>query len=356
MDREESEKFELRKQDHIKLSLDPRTEAREFNDLDQIDLIHDALPEINFDQVNPTVKTLGTELSVPMFVSSMTAGHSGSININEVLATVCSRRNWLMGVGSQRRELHDISAQSEWKRIRKIAPKVKLVGNIGISQLVISNMTDIQRLVDGLEATAVFVHTNPLQECFQPEGTPRFADGIRALEKLCREVRVPVILKEVGCGFSVSTLKKIKNIGLTAVDVAGRGGTHWGRIEGYRSQSNSLLYQAAQTFKDWGISTVESLRNGKAVNPDYELWASGGVRSGLDAAKLVAIGANLVGMARPILESAVEGEISLDKKMQRFEYEFKVAMMCTGAKTLADLQTGERWKLKKINSTFEDFI
>ncbi len=347
LDHEESGKFESRKQDHIKLSLDPRTEAKEFNDLDKVDLIHDALPEINFDQVNTTVKALGTELSVPMFVSSMTAGHSGSVNINEVIATVCARRNWLMGVGSQRRELHDVQAQNEWKRIRKVAPNVKLVGNIGISQLIISNTSDIERLVDGLEAIAIFVHTNPLQECFQPEGTPRFSGGIKALEKLCREIKVPVILKEVGCGFSVNTLTKLKNIGLTAVDVAGRGGTHWGRIEGYRSENDSPLYQAAQTFKAWGISTVESIQNGKTANPDYQLWASGGVRSGLDAAKLVAIGASLVGLARPILEGAVEGETLLDKKMQLLEFELKVAMMCSGAKTISDLQTGERWKMKK---------
>lgn len=347
LDHEESEKFESRKQDHIKLSLDPRTEAKEFNDLDRIDLNHEALPEINFDQVNTSVKTLGTELSVPMFVSSMTAGHSGSVNINEVLATVCARRNWLMGVGSQRRELYDLEAQSEWKRIRKIAPKVKLVSNIGISQAIISKTSDILRLVDGLEATAIFVHTNPLQECFQPEGTPRFAGGIKSLERLCKEINVPVILKEVGCGFSVSTLKKLKNIGLTAVDVAGRGGTHWGRIEGYRSENESQLFQAAQTFKGWGISTVESIQNGKLVNPDYQLWASGGVRSGLDVAKLLAVGASLVGMARPILEGAVEGEASLEKRMQLLEFELKVAMMCTGSKTIADLQTGEQWKPRK---------
>lgn len=348
LDREESAQFEARKHDHIKLSLDPRTEAKELNNLDHVELIHEALPEINFDQVNTTVKTLGTELAVPMFVSSMTAGHAGSVNINEVLATVCAQRNWLMGVGSQRRELTDLNAQNEWKRIRKAAPKVKLVGNIGISQLIISNTSDIQRLVDGLEAAGIFVHTNPLQECFQPEGTIRFAGGLKALEKLCKELKnTPVILKEVGCGFSVSTLKRLKNIGLAAVDVAGGGGTHWGRIEGYRSENNSQLYQAAQTFKAWGISTVESIQNGKMVHPEYQLWASGGVRSGLDAAKLLAVGANMVGMARPILKGAVDGEAALDKKMQLLEFELKVAMLCTGSKTIADLKTGEKWKLRK---------
>ncbi len=346
IDHEESGQFETRKQDHIKLSLDPRTEATELNDLDRIDLIHEALPEINFQDVNIQTSIFGEKLNAPLFVSSMTAGHSGSININEVLANVCAKRSWAMGVGSQRRELTDSTAQAEWKQIRKNAPGVKLIGNIGISQLILSPTSEIRRLVDGLEAFAIFVHTNPLQECFQPEGTPRFAGGLKAIERLCNEIRIPVIVKEVGCGFSKATFEKLKNTGVSAVDVAGRGGTHWGRIEGYRSKDGSALFQAAQTFRSWGISTVESLRNAKQINPNYQLWASGGVRSGLDAAKLLALGANMIGFARPILEAAIQGEEAVDQKMQLLEFELKVALLCTGSQTVSDVQKDSKWILR----------
>lgn len=345
IDAEDSGQFESRKQDHIKLSLDPRTEASELRDLDRISLNHEALPEIDFSSVDTQVICLGEKINVPMFVSSMTAGHSSSLNINETLASVCAQRNWMMGVGSQRRELNDKDAQQEWKRIRKKSPSVKLLGNIGITQVIQSPVEDIQRLVDGLEACGLFVHTNPLQECFQPEGTPRFAGGLKALENLCKKISVPVILKEVGCGISRGTFQKLKNVGLTAVDVAGRGGTHWGRIEGYRSQTDAALYQAAQTFKDWGISTVESLISGKSTQPPFHLWASGGVRSGLDVAKLIAVGAHMVGLARPILEAAVRGEEVLDKKMQLLEFELKVALLCTGSKNISELTAENKWAI-----------
>lgn len=343
-DSEDPKQFEGRKQDHIKLSLDPKTEASDLRDLEAIDLIHEALPEINFNQINISQNTLGQTVPAPLFISSMTAGHTESVNINEVLAMACEQKGWIMGVGSQRRELTDINAASEWKSIRKKAPNTRFIGNIGLSQLIISNMSEIQKLVDNLGAIAIFVHTNPLQECFQPEGTPEFSGGLKAIEKLVHKISVPVIIKEVGCGFSHTTLKALCNTGIAAVDVSGRGGTHWGRIEGFRSQEGEKLFAAAHTFKNWGISTVETLLNGVSINPAYELWASGGVRSGLDAAKLLAIGAQMVGFARPLLEAAVLGTDAVIKKMELLEFELRVAMMCTGSKNLNELKEKQVWK------------
>ena len=153
----------------------------------------------------------------------------------------------------------------------------------------------------------MIVHTNPLQECIQPEGTPHFKGGLQALENLCRDLAVPVILKETGCGFSRKTLEKLKGVGLAAVDVSGKGGTHWGRVEARRLPAGHVREAAGESFADWGHTTVDSLMAARGVEWPRELWASGGVRNGLDAAKLIALGADLVGLAKPVLEAALKG-------------------------------------------------
>ncbi len=345
--REKTEDFEQRKRDHISLSLDSRTQTTGMSGLEQIELIHEALPEMNFDEVNSQVEVLNTTSPTPLFVSSMTAGHKGSFDLNHTMAEVCSSRGWLMGVGSQRRELGDTEAAAEWSKIRKSFPEVKLLGNIGLSQLIYTETSEIQRLVDNLQASALFVHLNALQECLQPEGTPQFKNGIKAIEKICKELSVPVIIKETGCGFSAKSLDRLNGLGLYAVDVAGLGGTHWGRIEGHRSQPDEKLYRAAESFKDWGISTLDSLQAARTIKTDYEVWASGGIRSGLDAAKCVAVGAKMVGLAKPIIAAAVEGSQSLNNCMEILEYEYRMALFCTGSAHNEQLQELNKWQFQK---------
>lgn len=251
-----------------------------------------------------------------------------------------------MGVGSQRKQLTEESAASEWKEIRKQCSRVRFFGNIGVSQLASIGVDSVRRLADSLDAEAMIVHTNPLQEVLQPEGTPQFRGGLKALEKLCRDLGRPVIVKETGCGFSEPTLRRLMGLGVAAVDVSGIGGTHWGRVEGGRSQPGSMLHQAAQTFADWGESTVDSLVAAVELKADYSVWASGGVRTGLDAAKLIAMGAEMVGFAKPIIEAALKGEEFLDKQMATFEYELKVAMFCTGSSTVAQLRNKNVWEVQ----------
>lgn len=333
--------FESRKADHIRLALSAETQAVGASGLDRIRLRHEALPDLNFDEISLRTTLLGRESATPMFVSSMTAGHAGSVNLNLTMARVSEKRNWMMGVGSQRRELGDSAASAEWKNIRKACPRVRLLGNIGIAQVIRSKAGDIQRLIDSLEAEALFVHLNPLQECLQPEGTPQFRGGLEALAALVRALNVPVIVKETGCGFSTKTLMRLRGIGLHAVDVSGLGGTHWGRIEGGRSQG--VRHEAAETFRDWGVGTVESLANALSVRGDYEVWASGGVRSGLDAAKLIAMGAWAVGLAQPIIRAAVEGEDALDTLMERLEFELRTALFCTGHAGVEGLRETRAW-------------
>ncbi len=335
--------FEQRKRDHIRIALDPRSQADGQNGLDSIELIHEALPNLNFKEVDISTsfvfKGEALPLSSPIFISSMTAGHENGQEINQALARLSDRRQILMGVGSQRRELNDSNAAEEWARVRKQAPKARLLGNIGIAQLIKSPLDSVRRLVDSTQATALFVHLNPLQEALQPEGTTDFKDGLNAIENLVKMLPVPVIVKEVGCGFSKETLQRLDGTGVFAVDVSGKGGTHWGRVEGYRSQEEDLLYKVAQTFSNWGISTVQSMRNAQDARVSYEVWASGGVRDGLEVAKLCALGASKVGIAKPFLQAALAGDEALEALLNKLELELKIAMFCTGSKTLKDLPT-----------------
>lgn len=341
---EHPQKFESRKSDHIRLALLDAMQAPG-SGLDSIKLVHEAFPDLDFEELELEQELFNTGIQIsPLFVSSMTAGHAGSVDLNLALARVCENRNWAMGVGSQRRQLTDKTADAEWAKIRKACPKVRFFGNIGIAQLIQTKTDDIRRIAETLEATAMFVHANPLQECLQPEGTPHFKGGIKEIERLAKELPIPVIVKETGCGFSAATLKRLNGIGLAAVDVSGLGGTHWGRIEGGRSEEGSRLQSVAETFRDWGIGTVESLESAMAVQTDYEVWASGGVRSGLDAAKLIAMGAKMVGLAKPLIEAAIDGETALDERMARLELELKIALFCTGSKTTGDLREKRAWQ------------
>ncbi len=344
--------FEQRKKDHIRIALDPQSQARGLSGLDRVRLIHEALPEINFSQVKISTQFLNQKLRSPIFISSMTAGHEQAGLINLKLARAAARHGWMMGVGSQRKELTSSEATQEWKKIRQEmsleSHRAVMIGNLGLTQVIQTPVSQIQKLVDSLEASALFVHTNPLQEALQKEGTPHFQNGLKALENLCKEIEIPVILKEVGCGFSQSTFSKIRGIGLYGVDVAGLGGTHWGRIEGLRNSEDKLLFEAAKTFENWGISTVESLLMAREMSPDYCLWASGGVRSGLDVAKLLALGAEKVGVAQPILVAALSStkigdDEALDLVMQRLELELQIAMFCTGCDHLEQLSSKKVW-------------
>ncbi|GAB4391614.1 MAG: type 2 isopentenyl-diphosphate Delta-isomerase [Gammaproteobacteria bacterium] len=333
--------FEQRKRDHINLALDPKNQSHQLNELAQIELIHNALPELNLDEVTITTSLLGTTVQTPFMVSSMTAGHNQATSLNHLLAEACQRRGWAMGVGSQRRQLHDSNAHQEWQQIRRIAPDIMLFGNIGLSQAINCSVQDIQHLIDSLCANGMIIHCNALQECLQPEGTPQFKYGLQRLQELTEKLSVPIIVKETGCGFSAFTLKQLNHLNIAAVDISGAGGTHWGRIEGQRSQNHDVLSQAAQTFQNWGISTVSSLRAAAALQPNYEIWGSGGLRSGLDAAKLLALGAQIVGFAQPILQAALTDQQTLLNLMERYEYELRMALFLTGSATIKALQENQ---------------
>lgn len=330
--------FEQRKRDHIELALMSVNQSSELNVFDNYSLVHEALPDINFNELSIQSMRFNKKVEKPFIVSSMTAGHVNAININQCLIAACSQSQWAMGVGSQRRELTDDTAAQEWITIRRDFPDVTLFSNLGLAQIIHTPLSSIQRLLDALQASALIIHCNPLQESIQPEGTPQFKGCWHALEQLIKSLHVPVIIKETGCGFSQKTLAQLNEIGVTAVDVSGTGGTHWGRIEGHRAAHDEIKQQTALTFRNWGIDTVQSVLNAVATKPNFEIWGSGGVRHGLDAAKLFALGATTVGFAKPMLEAALQSTEQVIDKMALIEYELKTALFCTGSLVLSDLK------------------
>lgn len=330
--------FEKRKQDHIELALMQSNQADELNTFDSVTLIHEALPDFDFNDINIETLRLGRAVAKPFMVGSMTAGHRDAVDINRNLIAACAEAGWAMGVGSQRRELTDRDAARAWKPLRQDFPDVSLFSNIGIAQLISTPLSQIQALTEAIRADALIVHCNPLQECIQPEGTPLFKGCWQALADVVNTLPLPVIVKETGCGFSLSTLRRLNDMGVAVVDVSGLGGTHWGRIEGHRAVNEPVRRQASATFRNWGIDTVQSVRDAASIAPALEVWGSGGVRHGLDAAKLFALGASTVSFAKPMLQAALHSPTQVLAVMKSIEYELKVAMFCTGSRVLQDLK------------------
>lgn len=358
--------FESRKKDHLQWSLSSQAQSESFREFEQIQLIPEALPDLNLQDVSTRTTFVGHEFSMPLFISSMTAGHKDSTAINAQLARLSQRKQIIMGVGSQRRELQDPNARQEWKEIRKQAPSAFLIGNLGLSQVIQTPISEIQKLIENLQAQALFVHLNSLQECLQKEGTPSFRGGWKALENVCKHLGVPVIIKEVGCGISLETARRLMETGVIAVDVSGAGGTHWGRIETLRYSENEVGKEIGESFADWGLSTVESLLNAKEAGEDFPVWASGGVRNGVEAMKLLSLGADFVGMARPWLLALhqVDAQLrfqllneekceeSLDRLATRLQRELQIALFCTGCANLSDLKKKKVWQWKNRSQMF----
>lgn len=343
----EDNDFEKRKKSHLNLSLKSESQSSSSSCLDLLQLIHEAIPNFDFKDVSIEQKFLGSYLlKTPFFVASMTGGWKDSLAWNLKLAKACQSHGWAMGVGSQRAQLEDPKKAEEWKKIRQECPDLILFGNIGLAQALRSSIDDINFLIESLKAQALVVHCNPLQEAIQKEGTPYFYKGVEKLKQLAKELSTPVIVKETGCGFSKKTLDRLTGLKLAAIDVSGLGGTHWGKIEGQRFDKTDFRFGIADAFKGWGVSTLESLLYSLQELRDYELWASGGIRTGVDAAKVLSLGACMVGLAQPILKALESGEDFLDRFMSRLELELKVSLFCTGSASIQDLQKEKKWKWK----------
>lgn len=335
--------YEKRKKDHIRLALEKKNQAYT-NAFSKIHLLHEALPELDWSEINTSTFILGEKRKTPFFVCGMTGGFKEALDINLRIAKSCQKRGWIMGLGSQRKLLTHPETQNEWLEIRNQYPDLCILGNLGITQLIKTPLDKIEELVKMTGVSAMVIHTNPLQECLQPEGTPQFKGGFEALIKCAKKLTIPVCLKETGCGFSFATLKKLCGAGIQAIDLSGYGGTHWGRIEGDRNVATNTNSKTSETYRYWGNTTFSSLMDAQQCKErDYEIWASGGIKNGLNSAKCLALGAQAVGFAHLILKQALLGEQELDYQMNLLEHELKVAMFCTGSKSLQDLKT--HWKI-----------
>ncbi len=322
----EQHQFEQRKKDHIQFSLDQKSQNLATTHFDRIILNHNALPDFNFSDVTLETKILNHTFSSPHFISSMTAGHADSFKINSALAESAAEKKWLMCVGSQRRELADTSAKNEWQKIRKQNPNAKFVSNIGIEELIQSPTDQILDLVKNINSIGLIIHLNPLQEIFQ-KSSANFLGSHKALEKIISKSKVPIIIKEVGFGISAGLMKKLFQMGVDVVDISGRGGSHWGMIEALRHENDSLQMKSIQAFNDWGSSVVDTLLGAQDLVAKNQIWASGGIRSGVDSAKCLAMGARAVGVAQPLMKAAVI-ENNVSKVMDQFDFELKTALFC----------------------------
>lgn len=341
--------FISRKIDHLRVALLPESRSSLGTGLERIRLEHDSMPELDLEQVNLSCEVFGIPVATPFFIAGMTAGHPGADELNLLLARCAARRGWVMGIGSQRRELNAAFSDGIAASLKTRFPDLILISNLGIAQLIeierSGRWDDLDALLVRTGSNALAIHLNPLQECIQVEGTPRFRGAFSALALLCERIRVPVLIKETGSGMSSSFLKRIRELPLAGVDVSGLGGTHWGRVEGLRSGADSPSREWGEVFGNWGITTSESVLNAVETfrGTSRFVWASGGIRTGLDAGKCLALGAHRVGFAGAILEAAGQGETFLLNWMERREQELRIAMFCTNSGRIEDLRNGKKW-------------
>jgi isopentenyl-diphosphate delta-isomerase len=287
--------------------------------------------------VDLTTHFLGKTLSGPLLISSMTGGTEQAEMINFRLATVAQQYGLAMGVGSQRVAIEKPEVAKTFA-IRSVAPDALLFANLGAVQLNYQyGIDECRKVVDLLEANGLILHLNPMQECVQTKGDTNFRGLLEKIAVLCEKLPVPVIVKEVGNGISGVMAEKLIQIGVSAIDVAGAGGTSWAKVESERAKDERQRRLGA-TFADWGLPTAECITSIRAIAPTIPLIASGGLRNGLDAAKAIALGANLAGMAMPFLQAAQESEAALHNLVEILLAELAITLFCTGNATILDLQ------------------
>ncbi|MFK5979643.1 MAG: type 2 isopentenyl-diphosphate Delta-isomerase [Rhizobiaceae bacterium] len=328
-----------RKLDHVKLAMESRNTTLVNPGWDGIRLSPVALPMLDVGDIDLAVEFLGHGLKAPLIIAGMTGGHVNTESINANLAIAANECGVAMGVGSQRAAMQDISLVPSYSVVRRHAPKAFICGNIGISQLVGEGMNSaaISYLIDMVEADVVAVHINVLQELVQPEGGIALSNAFSELADFIDRCPVPVIVKETGCGLDQKTAFRLKEIGVAALDVGGVGGTSFVQIEGARAEQmgDTRKTRLAKTFARWGLPTAASLLQVKDVG--LPLIATGGICSGLDVAKALVLGADLVGIGRQILAAALEGPEETVEELQTIIEELTIAMVLTESVNIAAL-------------------
>jgi isopentenyl-diphosphate delta-isomerase len=331
-----------RKDDHIRVSLEEDVDAKRVDaGFDGYRFEHCALPELDLDEVSSATEVLGKALAAPVLISCMTGGTREAGRINANLAEAAGELGLPMGLGSGRVLLEDPAAGRSFQ-VRSYAPDALLLANLGAVQLAQGvGVDDCRRLVDSVEADALVLHLNALQEALQPEGDTDFSGLLPRIGELCERLGRPVIVKEVGWGLAPDVVRLLFDAGVSGVDVAGAGGTSWSEVERHR-MSDPGRQRVAAAFAGWGIPTATALEGARRAAPDGLVFASGGIRDGIDVAKAVALGADLAGLARPFLQAAdesAERAVALGREMITT---LRLAMFCVGARSLSDLRGSPR--------------
>lgn len=323
-----------RKADHINLALQAEHQGALSAGFDRIQFEHNALPELLVSEVDCSAIFLNQYCSAPLIIGAMTGGCEHGESINRHLAEAAEQAQIPMAVGSQRAALQDGLAQD----VRRWAPKAILLGNLGGTQLQQHGVELAQRAVDSIEANAMIIHLNPLQELVQPDGDRDWRGVLAAIEECCATLSVPVIIKEVGSGIGPSSAQRLIDVGVSWIEIAGRGGTSWASIESARIQQ-TREQQIAAPFINWGMDTAELIPQVRSQSSQLGLIASGGLRDGLDIARSLRLGANMSAMAQPFLQPALESTDAVIEKIEIFREQLRWAMFLTGSANLKRLQS-----------------
>jgi isopentenyl-diphosphate delta-isomerase len=330
--------IEDRKSDHIHINLNNNVQFRRLRTgLDEVRFVHQALPGLDLDQVHTATMFLGKPLRAPILISSMTGGTAEAQAINRNLAVAAQETGIALGLGSQRAGIEDPSLAVTYQ-VREVAPDIVLLSNLGAIQLNYQyGVEQCQRAVDMVQADALILHLNPLQEAVQPEGDRNWQNLLPKIEAVCRRLPVPVIAKEVGWGLSAQAARDLADAGVAGLDVAGAGGTSWSEVEQYRAPTLRHARVAA-AFADWGLTTLESLLLVRQTVPQLPAIASGGLRNGIDIAKVIALGASLAGLASPFLKTAAHSaQAATDLAVELIQV-LRIAMFAVGAADISQLQ------------------
>jgi isopentenyl-diphosphate Delta-isomerase len=327
-----------RKADHLRVCLEDDVQFSQTTGLERYRFTHCCLPELDRHDINLATTFLNHPLSAPLLISSMTGGTDLAKTINYRLAAAAQHHGLAMGVGSQRVAIENRQVVSTFA-VRSVAPTILLFANLGAVQLNYRyGLDECRRVVDDLEANALILHLNPLQEAVQTNGDTNFRGLLAKIATLCQQLPVPVIAKEVGNGISAVMAQRLLEAGVSAIDVAGAGGTSWARVESERAK-DARQRRLGATFADWGLPTAECVQSVRSIAPQVPLIASGGLRNGLDAAKTIALGADLAGMALPFLQAAAESEASLNELIESLLAELVTVLFCTGKANWQELRS-----------------
>jgi len=332
--------IDQRKADHIKINLEQDVRSALTTGLENYHFTHEALPELDLNRIDTTLSLFGKQLAAPILISSMTGGTAEAETINLRLAEAAQEMKIAMGVGSQRTAIEK-PEQAKTFQVRRVAPDILLFANLGAVQFNYGYGIDqCRRAVEMIQANALILHLNPLQEAVQVGGDTNWEGLAKKIEEVCQKMEVPVIAKEVGWGISERTAKLLADCGVSAIDVAGAGGTSWSQVEMHRAP-DEFTRQLAATFVGWGIPTADSILNVKKAVPDMTIFASGGIKDGLDIAKCIALGATLGGMAGQFLKAAAVSTEKAVEMMKLTKRQIEVTMFAAGVGSLEGLKVGK---------------